>query len=100
MLSTIFYGATAPRDCPRRKPGATMHTEQGHYKFSPWGILDTATFCSHNKDFVEYCKKTFPRGTFTTYEDGEPVFLIDGMEFSKSDYSATLQAERDGGKNG
>lgn len=95
MKLTLFYGATAPRDCPRRKNSKRTVVEHGQYKFSPWGIFDTAAFCSHNKDFVEYCKKTFPRGTFTTYEDGEPVFLIDGMEFSKSDYSAMLRGNAD-----
>lgn len=95
MKLTLFYGATAPRDCPRRKTSKRTVVEHGTYKFSPWGIFDTAAFCSLNKDFVEYCKKTFPRGTFTTYENGEPVFLIDGMEFSKSDYSAMLRGKTD-----
>lgn len=80
MLSVIYYGATAPRDCPMRKPSAALNTLQGEYKFSPWRILDAAAFCSQNEAFVSYCKQAFSHGTFSTYADGEPVFLTGDME--------------------
>lgn len=80
MLSVIYYGATAPRDCPMQKPSAASNTLQGEYKFSPWRILDAAAFCSQNEAFVSYCKQAFSHGTFSTYADGEPVFLTGDME--------------------
>lgn len=86
MLSTIFYGVTAPRDCPKRSVARSLNTALGEYKFSPWGIRKTEDFCAKNQDFIDYCKATFTRGTFTTYVDGEPVFLIGDIEISKTDY--------------
>lgn len=99
MRSTIFYGATAPRDCPKRSSARSRNIALGVYVFSPWGIQDTEDFCAKNQNFIDYCKATFPQGTFSTYVDGEPVFLIGDMEFSRTSYlamqrvSSTSQAQ-------
>ena len=64
-------------------------TRENMFKFSEHGIENKDLFCSIYSGFVDYCKGNFPSGTFSTYCDGEPVFIQCGFEFSYSRYLKT-----------
>ena len=52
------------------------------YKFSEYGIKDKEVFQRFYSDFIEYCKRYSISGTFSTYTDGEPVFMAAGFEIA------------------
>jgi len=54
----------------------------GDYNFSKAGVKDVALFSSIYSEFITWCKKNSPTGTFSTYCDGEPVFFYNGAEIS------------------
>ena len=59
------------------------------YKFSPHGVKNPELFERLYKGFVDWCKQKASSGTFSTYCDGEPVFMSCGCELSYRDYKAT-----------
>ena len=54
-----------------------MDTET--YKYSPFGIKNPDLFKWVYAEFVEWCKSNYTHGTFSTYMDGEPYFIVDGV---------------------
>ena len=58
------------------------------YKFSKVGIKNEELFAWIYKDFIDWCKQIATSGTFSTYCDGEPVFMYYGSELSYRDYEA------------
>jgi hypothetical protein len=79
----------------RRLGGVAGNAQAGHkssrkgvnmFNFSEHGVKNKDIFCRIYSDFVDYCKSNFTAGTFSTYCDGEPVFMQCGFEFSYSAY--------------
>jgi len=60
------------------------------YKFSVHEIKNKKVFEMAYGGFIKWCKSKSTSGTFTTYCDGEPVFLSCGIEVPYSTYKATL----------
>jgi hypothetical protein len=59
------------------------------YKFSKAGVKNPELFERIYQDFVDWCKQQATGGTFSTYCDGEPVFMSCGFELSYRDYLRT-----------
>lgn len=53
-----------------------------NYKFSEYGIKDKEVFKRLYSDFIDYCSRYAESGTFSTYTDGEPVFMTHGNEIA------------------
>lgn len=60
------------------------------FKFSENGITNIEAYQLAYSDFIEWCKTKAKQGTFSTYMDGEPVFLSLGAEVSYSQYKKML----------
>jgi hypothetical protein len=58
------------------------------YKFSTAGVKNPELFERLYEGFIRWCKQLAPSGTFSTYCDGEPVFMFSGIELSYRDYVA------------
>ncbi|NCB47529.1 hypothetical protein EOM81_11000 [bacterium] len=56
------------------------------FTFSPHGMSDIDAYKLINSAFIDFCMNRFKRGTFSSYCDGEPVFLSSGFEFSRSQF--------------
>jgi len=52
------------------------------FEFSKFGVKNEKLFCSIYADFIAWCKSKATSGTFSTYMDGEPVFMCNGIEVS------------------
>ena len=71
-----------------------VNIEQKGFRFSKSGISDPVAYYLAYRDFVEYCATRASNGTFTTYTDGEPLFLSCGIEFRLRDYQAMRKEGR------
>jgi hypothetical protein len=60
--------------------------DNGNYRFSQYGIKNPEIFERIYQGFIEWCKTKASSGTFSTYCDGEPVFMSAGFELSYRDY--------------
>lgn len=56
------------------------------FQFSEYGIKNIEAYKIAYSDFIEWCRARAKQGTFSTYMDGEPVFLTLGTEVSYSHY--------------
>lgn len=56
------------------------------FKFSKHGIQNEKLFCRIYSDFINFCRNNAASGTFSTYMDGEPFFMCNGLHISYSDY--------------
>ncbi len=56
------------------------------FKFSKHGIKNKDSFELAYINFIEWCKRILPSGTFSTYVDGEPVCFYQGTELTYRDY--------------
>lgn len=56
------------------------------HKFSEHGIKDKEVFQRIYSDFIDYCSRYATSGTFSTYTDGEPVFMVAGFEIAYSTF--------------
>jgi len=62
------------------------------FNFSKVGVENENLYSSRYSDFIKWCKSVFIRGTFSTFEDGEPVFFGEGAELSYSDFKNLIEA--------
>ena len=62
------------------------------FNFSKVGVENEILYSSLYSDFIVWCKSMFARGTFSTFEDGEPVFYGEGTEISYSDFKNLIAA--------
>lgn len=65
------------------------------FTFSPHGISSIDAYKLINTAFIDYCMERFKHGTFSSYCDGEPVFLSSGFEFSHRQFERQQQAALD-----
>lgn len=57
-----------------------------NFKYSEHGIKNKEIYERIYSDFIEWCKTKASGGTFSTYMDGEPVFMFAGIEISYSSF--------------
>lgn len=56
------------------------------FTFSPHGVSSIDAYKLINSAFIDFCMNHFNHGTFSSYCDGEPVFLSSGFEFSRRQF--------------
>ena len=64
------------------------------FTFAQHGVSSIDAYKFINSAFIDYCMKRFKRGTFSSYCDGEPVFLSSGFEFSHRQFERAKQEQK------